>query len=147
MQAWERKSGVKATWFLNRVPVDVLPLERFDHAMNHIRSSCTDDGISLLSGLISNHMAGIASSFSAEEVVKMIKHPIGLSPKQIAYIRELINHCSPRMLKLLACAIGLTIYKWARIMGVCEINNRALAEWINSYDPDYEVSFYLKQMW
>ena len=70
MQAWERKSGMKAAWLLNRVPIEVLPLERFDRPVNHIRPPCLDDGISLLNGLISNHMAGIASSFSAEEVVE-----------------------------------------------------------------------------
>ena len=147
MQAWERKSGMKADWFLNRVPIDVLPLERFDRSSNHDRPPCLDEGVSLLRGLISNHMAGIARKFSAEEVVEMIKHPTDLTPKQISYIRELINHCSPRILKLLACSIGLSIYEWARIMRMCEINNRQLAEWINSYDPEYEVSFYLKRIW
>lgn len=147
MQAWERQTGMKASWFLNRVPIDVLPLECFDRPVNHIQPPCLDEGLSLLRGLICNHMAGIAGNFSAEEIIEMIKHPAGLSPRKISYIRELINHCSAYELKLLACSIGLTIYEWARIMGICEINNRSLAEWINSYDPEYEVSFYLKRIW
>ena len=147
MRAWEQKSGMKATWFLNRVPIDVLPLERFDRPSNHLRPPCIDEGMSLLRGLISNHMAGIASKFSAEDVVEMIRHPDDLSQTQISFIRELINHCNPRILKCLAHSTGLSIYEWARIMGICEINNRPLAEWINSYDPEYEVSWYLKRIW
>ena len=103
--------------------------------------------MSLLRGLIGIHMAGFASKISAEEVVEMVRLPTDLSPKQISYIRELINHCSPGKFKLLSCSTGLSIYEWARIMGICEINNRPLAEWINSYDPVYEVSWYSKCIW
>ena len=147
MQSWEQETGMSASWFLNRVPIDVLPLDRFDRPSNHLRSPCLHEGMSLLRGLISNHMAGIASKFSAEDVVEMVKHPDDLSPTQISFIRELINHCSPRILKCLAHSTGRSIYEWARIMGICEINNRPLAEWINSYDPEYEVSWYLKRIW
>ena len=92
MQAWERKTGMKASWLLNRVPIDVLPLERFDRPVNHIRPPCVDEGMSLLRGLICNHMAGIADNYPAEEIIEMMKHPTGLSAKQIFYIREVIDH-------------------------------------------------------
>ena len=147
LKTWERETGLKAEWLLNRVPIDVLPLEDFDLPSNHLRPQRLDLGVNLLQGQISNHMAGIKSKFTAEEVVEMMQHPIDLSSRQISYLRELINHCSPWILKLLSDSIGLTIYEWARVMGICEINNRRLAEWINSYVPEYEVSFYWKRIW
>lgn len=147
LKTWERDTGLKAEWLLNRVPIDVLPLEDFDLPSNHLRPQRLDLGMKLLQGQISNNMAGIRSKFSAEEVVEMMKNPSGLSSRQISYIRELINHCSPWILKLLSNSIGLTIYEWARMMGICEINNRRIAEWINSYVPEYEVSFYWKRIW
>ncbi|MXZ44323.1 MAG: hypothetical protein F4Z01_05005 [Gammaproteobacteria bacterium] len=147
MKEWERQSGLKAEWLLNRVPIDVLPLEDFDLPSNHYRPERLGLGMNLLRGQISNHMVGIRSRFSAEEVVDMMKHPTNLSPLKIAYLRELINHCSPWILKFLSNSIGLTIYEWARVMGICEINHRRLAEWINAYVPEYEVSFYWKRVW
>lgn len=147
MKAWEKETGLKADWLLNRVPVEVLPLEDFDLPSNHHRLQQLELGMNLLRGQISNHMAGIRSKFTAEEVVEMMQHPKELSARQISYLRELINHCSPWILKLLSNSLGLTIYEWARVMGICEINNRRLAEWINSYIPDYEVSFYWKRIW
>ena len=147
MKTWEKESGLKAEWLLNRVPIDVLPLEDFDLPSNHLRPKRLDWGMNLLQGQISNHMAGIRSKFTTEEVVEMMKNPSALSSRQVSYLRELINHCSPWILKLLSNSLGLTIYEWARVMGICEINNRRLAEWINSYVPEYEVSFYWKRIW
>ena len=147
MTTWENESGLKTEWLLNRVPIDVLPLEDFDRPSNHHRPQRLDLGMNLLQGQISNHMAGIRSKFTVEEVVEMMKSPKELSSRQISYLRELINHCSPWILKLLSNSLGLTIYEWARVMGICEINNRRLAEWINSYVPEYEVSFYWKRVW
>ena len=147
MKVWERESGLKTEWLLNRIPIDVLPLDDFDLPSSHHRPQQLELGMNLLRGLISNHMAGIRSKFTAEEVVEMMKNPSVLTARQISYIRELINHCSPWILKLLSDSIGLTIYEWARVMGICEINNRRLAEWINSYVPEYEVSFYWKRIW
>lgn len=147
MKAWEKECGLKAEWLLNRAPLDVLPLEDFDLPQNHRRPKRLDLGMNLLQGQISNHMAGIRSKFTAEEVVEMMKNPGVLSSRQLSYIRELINHCSPWILKLLSNSLGLTIYEWARVMGICEINNRRIAEWINSYVPEYEVSFYWKRIW
>lgn len=147
MKAWEKECGLKAEWLLNRVPLDVLPLQDFDLPSNHVRPQQLDLGMNLLQGQISNHMAGIRSKFTAEDVIEMMKNPSVLSPRQVSYIRELINHCSPWILKLLSNSLGLTIYEWARVMGICEINNRRIAEWINSYVPEYEVSFYWKRIW
>lgn len=147
MKAWEKECGLKPEWLLNRVPLDVLPLEDFDLPSNHLRPEQLDLGMNLLQGQISNHMAGIRSKFTAEEVVEMMKNPEVLSSRQLSYIRELINHCSPWILKLLSNSLGLTIYEWARVMGICEINNRRIAEWINSHVPEYEVSFYWKRIW
>ncbi|MXZ56516.1 MAG: hypothetical protein F4227_00870 [Gammaproteobacteria bacterium] len=147
VKTWERETGLKAEWLLNRVPINVLPLEDFDLPSNHRRPQRLPLGVNLLQGQISNHMAGIRSKFTAAEVVEMMKNPSVLTMRQISYIRELINHCSPWILQLLSNSLGLTIYEWARVMGICEINNRRLAEWINSYVPDYEVSFYWKRIW
>ena len=71
MKTWERETGLKAEWLLNRVPIDVLPLEDFDLPSNLLRPQRLSLGMNLLQGQISNHMAGIKSKFTAEEVIEV----------------------------------------------------------------------------
>ena len=71
MKTWERETGLKAEWLLNRIPIDVLPLEHFNLPANHLRPQLLDFGMNLLQSQISNHMAGIKSKFTAEEVIEV----------------------------------------------------------------------------
>ena len=121
------------TYYDWRQPRDILPLEKFDFPVAHIRGKLDSNFIGSVSA---QRMAGCSIKMSPTEIRDTLIEG-EFSNDDIVYLRNLFLQFDGLELKLFWQRSGGTLYEMARAMIACTIRHPYIAEWMNSRTPGY----------
>ncbi len=118
-----------------RLPVPILPLEKFDLPGMHERSEFKGHNIASMSN---SRMAGSAIRRSPEQIRDMIRSG-DMNDDDRSYLRGLVVQLDCEDIRRFTMQCGVSRYEMARAMIACDIQHARLAEWINSHVPGYQL--------
>ncbi len=118
-----------------RLPVPILPLEKFDLPGMHERSKFSPGNIASMSN---SRMAGSAIRRSPDQIRDLIRSG-EMNKDDRAYLRGLIVQFDCEDIRRFTMQCGVSRYEMARAMIACDIRHHQLAEWINGHVPGYQL--------